>query len=254
MTKLDSYRTITMFDVPVKAVTMDEVMSMVNDAIVTRESLDIGVVNVAKIVNMKRNPELRDAVLNSDVIFADGAGVVLASKLLGEPLPCRIAGIDLMWEMYKASNTKKYRVFCFGATEEINTKVADIIHEEFPDLLLVGRRNGYYDENEEERIANEIAATKPDILLVAMTSPKKEKFMANWSVTMNVPVVHGVGGSFDVMAGKVKRAPELWQKFGMEWLYRVKQEPGRLWKRYLITNSLFFSMLIKAMFKKILSR
>lgn len=95
-----------------------------------------------------------------------------------------------------------------------------------------------------------IAAAKPDILFVARTSPKKEKFLAMWNDKMAVPVCHGVGGSFDVMAGKVKRAPELWQRLGLEWLYRVKQELRRLWKRYLVTNVLFAKMIMKEIFCK----
>lgn len=241
---------VNLFNIPVLAVTMQQVMEMVRQSIRDKSRLDIGVVNAAKVVNMHRNPELKDAVLSSDVIFADGAAVVWASRLLGKPLPQRVAGIDLMWEMYKQGNKEKYRMFCFGATEEVNEKVAAIIRTEFPDVNLVGRRNGYYKEEEEEAIAQQIADTKADILLVAMTSPKKEKFMAKWGGKMGVYVIHGVGGSFDVMSGKVKRAPVIWQKLGMEWLYRVLQEPRRLWKRYFITNSLFLGMLAKGMLKR----
>ena len=120
-------------------------------------------------------------------------------------------------------------------------------------VVLAGRRNGYFNDDEEKAIANDIADAKADILFVAMTSPKKEKFMARWKDTMEVPVVHGVGGSFDVMAGKVKRAPIAWQKMGLEWLYRVKQEPGRLWKRYLVTNSLFCWFVVKSLMLNALS-
>ena len=247
-------QSVDLFGIPVVAAGMSEVMDMVHAAITAKQRMDIGVVNAAKVVNMHRNPELKEAVLSSDVIFADGAAVVWASKLLGKPLPERIAGIDLMWEMYKRGNIDKYRIFCFGATEEVNKKVAEIIEKEFPGVALVGRRNGYYDREEEEEIADHIAATKADILLVAMTSPKKEKFMAKWGDKMGVHVIHGVGGSFDVMSGKVKRAPEIWQKLGMEWLYRVLQEPGRLWKRYFITNSLFLWMLFKGILKRPFTR
>ena len=252
MTKTQKYYypSVELFDIPVMAVTMPQVMGMVDEAIKTNSRLDIGVVNAAKVVNMHRNPELRDAVLSSDVIFADGAAVVWASKILGRPLPERIAGIDLMWEMYKKGDENQYRVFCFGATEEVNAKVADIIKNEFPNLILAGRRNGYYQDSEEEGIVAQIEEANADILLVAMTSPKKEKFMAKWGDRMGVHVIHGVGGSFDVMAGKVKRAPVIWQKAGMEWLYRVLQEPRRMWKRYTVTNSLFIWMLIKELIRR----
>lgn len=248
------YPVVNLFGIPVLAVSMPQVMQMVHQSILDKTRLDIGVINAAKVVNMNRNPELKTAVLSSDVIFADGAAVVWASRLLRTALPERIAGIDLMWEMYKQGDKEKYRIFCFGATEEVNEKVATIIRNEFPNVNLVGRRNGYYKDEDEEAIAQQIADTQANILLVAMTSPKKEKFMEKWGDKMGVHVIHGVGGSFDVMSGKVKRAPALWQKMGMEWLYRVLQEPRRLWKRYFITNSLFLMLLGRTMLKQIFVR
>ncbi|MCU7807558.1 MAG: WecB/TagA/CpsF family glycosyltransferase, partial [Candidatus Thiodiazotropha sp. (ex Semelilucina semeliformis)] len=121
-----------------------------------------------------------------------------------------------------------------------------------PGLTLAVRHHGYYSEDEAQSVADAVKNSKADILLVAMTSPKKERFLAKWMAYMDVPVCHGVGGSFDVYAGKVERAPESWQKLGLEWLYRVKQEPGRLWKRYLFTNLSFIWLLTKSLlgFKK----
>lgn len=234
-----------LFGIPIRAVTMTEVLRAVEESIRTRRPLHIGVVNAAKIVNMRRDPLLEKDVLSSDMIFADGMSVVWASRILGRPLPERVAGVDLMMEMFRLGSIRGYSVYCLGATEEVSLKVAEQIAKQFPGLRLAGRRNGYFSQDQEEGIATEIGAASADILLVAMTSPKKEKFMARWSQTMAVPVVHGVGGSFDVFAGKVERAPLLWQKLGLEWLYRVKQEPRRLWKRYLVTNVLFCGMILR---------
>jgi len=241
-------RAVTLFGIPVQSVTMKQVLEDVHQVIKENKYLDIGVVNAAKVVNMYRNDELYEAVMSSDVIYADGAAVVWASKLIRRPLPERVAGIDLMWELLKQGNDHHYRVFLFGAKEAVSQKVEQIIKETFPNVVIAGRLNGYYEECDEPKIAETIAAANADLLFVAMTSPKKEKFMAKWSDTIKVHVVHGVGGSFDVVSGEVERAPERWQKLGLEWLYRVKQEPGRLWKRYLITNTLFIWMLMKEMF------
>jgi len=230
--------------------TFPEVMDKIDETILQKGSLHIGVVNAAKIVNMQRDKLLREDVLASDLILADGLSVVWASKILGTPLPERVAGIDLMFAMLERGNEKKHRVFCLGATEEISATVERKIRENYPNVIIAGRRNGYFSAAEEESIAQQIADAKPDILFVAMTSPKKEMFMAKWNGLMRVPIVHGVGGSFDVMSGMIERAPEIWQKFGMEWLYRVKQEPRRLWKRYLTTNSLFIWMLLKALISR----
>ena len=253
-TETEHTRKVHLFGVPVDALTREQMLDRIDETITSRGSLHVGVVNAAKVVNMGRDPALREAVLESDLILADGAAVVLASRVLGEPLPERVTGIGLMYGIFERGMKKGYRVYCLGATEEVSRKVAEKISQDYPGVVLAGRRNGYFSAEEEPQIAQDIADAKADVLLVAITSPKKEQFMARWNDLIKVPVVHGVGGSFDVMAGKVKRAPELWQKLGMEWLYRVKQEPGRLWKRYLVTNTLFLWLLMQAFLKKTLRR
>ena len=218
---------------------MRDVMARIEASLDTGRQVRVGVVNAAKLVNMQRDQLLRDDVNSSDLVLADGMSVVWASRLLGQPLPERVAGIDLMFRLYEIADRRGFRVYCLGATEEVSATIEANLARDYPGLVLAGRRNGYFGTEDEEEVAAAIAAAKPDMLLVAMTSPKKENFMGRWSDTMNVPVVHSVGGSFDVYAGLVERAPERWQKLGLEWLYRVKQEPGRLWKRYLITNAKF---------------
>jgi N-acetylglucosaminyldiphosphoundecaprenol N-acetyl-beta-D-mannosaminyltransferase len=198
---------------------------------------------------MHRSDELRKSVLSSSVIYADGMSVVWASRLLGRPLPERVTGIDLMHGVLEQGSVRGYRVFCLGAKQEVLDRVVANFEENYPGVTIAGARNGYFSEDDEEAVAIQIRDSRPDVLFVAITSPKKENFMARWSSMMDVPVVHGVGGSFDVVAGLVQRAPESWQRLGLEWLYRVKQEPGRLWKRYLVTNSLFLGLIIREFFK-----
>ena len=253
MEQAGRFPTVELFDIPIKAMTMAQVLDLVDRAITGRASLQIGVVNAAKVVNMYRNPALGADVLSSDVIFADGASVVWASHILGKPLPERVAGIDLMMGMLERGRERGYRVYLLGATEEVNRTVAERINVEYPGVIVAGRHNGYFTAIEEEAIANDIAQAKPDILLVAITSPKKEQFMARWSDRIQVPICHGVGGSFDVYAGKVKRAPLSWQRLGMEWLYRLLQEPGRMWKRYLVTNTLFCWLIVRELAHRLLS-
>jgi N-acetylglucosaminyldiphosphoundecaprenol N-acetyl-beta-D-mannosaminyltransferase len=245
---------VNLFGIPIAPVTLEQALDCVDRAIASRKRLAIGVVNAAKVVNMQSDRELREAVLSSDIVFADGMSVVWASRILRQPLPERVAGIDLMYGMLARGSQRKYRVYCLGATEEISMAVAAAIARDYPGVVLAGRRNGYFDAEQEAQVAQAIADSKADILLVAITSPKKERFMAKWGATMAVPVVHGVGGSFDVMAGLVERAPAIWQRMGLEWLYRVKQEPGRLWKRYFVTNSVFCWMLLKAVLHRALAR
>ena len=239
-----------LFGVPIAATTLPEVLNLVHETIQGHGYLRIGVVNAAKIVNMSRDPGFRDAVLSSHIILADGMSVVLASRLLGRPLPGRVTGIDLMHGMLESGNRHRYRVYCLGATDEVLDATMARIGAEYPGVQIVGRRNGYFPPAAEAAVAADIAACRPDILFVAMTSPRKEEFMAKWSSQIAVPVCHGVGGSFDIMAGKLRRAPRLWQRLGLEWLYRLKQEPARLWKRYLVTNTLFCWMMVAELFRQ----
>lgn len=233
-----------LFGVPIDALTMDGVLTLVDEAIARRQRLLIGVVNAAKLVNMRRDAALGDSVLGSDLIVADGMSVVWACRILGRPLPQRVAGIDLMQRMLGRANERRYRVFCLGATEQVLDETMATIARDYPSAVLAGHHHGYFTEQDEPRIAEAIRASRSDMLFVGMTSPRKEQFLARWMADMDVPVCHGVGGSFDVMAGKVKRAPRLWQQLGMEWLYRVVQEPRRMWKRYLVTNARFVWLVV----------
>jgi N-acetylglucosaminyldiphosphoundecaprenol N-acetyl-beta-D-mannosaminyltransferase len=170
---------------------------------------------------------------------------------LGKPLPERVAGIDLMQNLVRLAQEKGYKIFFFGAKEEIVKAVVDKYSKEYSPEIIAGYRNGYFKKEEEKEIARQIADSGANILFVAISSPTKENFLSqNSELLKKVNFTMGVGGSFDVVAGKVKRAPEWMQKAGLEWFYRFLQEPGRMWKRYLVTNSLFIWYVIKEKFRK----
>ena len=232
------------------ALTMEQVLDRVHETIVGRGRLQIGVVNAAKLVHMQRDPTLRADVLSCDLILADGLPVVWASRLLGRPLPERVAGIDVMYGMLRRGNENGYRVYCLGASEGVLAAAVGRITVKYRHVRVVGHHHGYFTPAEEPVIVAAIAGAQPDILLVGMSSPKKERFLARWSDQLGVPVCHGVGGSFDVLAGKVQRAPLAWQRLGLEWLYRVKQEPRRLWRRYLVTNTLFCAIILSELVRR----
>jgi N-acetylglucosaminyldiphosphoundecaprenol N-acetyl-beta-D-mannosaminyltransferase len=231
--------------IPIHALRIDEMLSRIDQAIARRGRLCIGVVNAAKIVTMRRDECLRQAVLSCDVIVADGMSVVWAGRILKHPIPERVTGIDLMLGMLRHGNRRGYRVYFLGATNEVLNKAIARIAVEYPNVAIVGRHHGYFRPHEAPSVAAAIAAARPDILLVAMSSPKKEQFLAEWADAIGVPVCHGVGGSFDVLAGVVRRAPELWQRAGLEWAFRVWQEPQRLWRRYLVTNTVFCWLVVR---------
>ncbi len=245
---------VDLFGISVACSTLDEVVAIAEQHIADRERLRVGVINAAKVVKMRKDDFLSDSVCSSDIVVADGASIVLASKVLGRPLPERVTGIDLMHGLLRSADTNKSRVFLLGASEDVSLKVAAWIKEHHPHAVICGRRNGYYKPDEEGELVKQIRDSEADILFVAITSPKKEIFIARWEDELGATVLHGVGGSFDVVAGKVERAPEFFQKWGLEWFYRLIQEPRRLAWRYISTNTLFLLMLSGEFFRKLFSR
>jgi len=209
------------------------------------------VVNAAKLVKMQSDPELRRSVLEADLVGPDGVPVVWASRLLGDPLPGRVNGTDLMFRLLELADRKRYRVFLFGATEAVVRRVVDLVERDYPGVVVAGYQNGYFKEGDEPLIAEQIRRSRADILLVGFGTPAKERWVNRYLSRMGASVCHGVGGSFDVMAGKVRRAPMWMRRFGMEWLWRIIQEPGRMWKRYLTTNTVFIGMLVLAKLRQL---
>lgn len=230
---------------------MDETLQLVKGAIDNNKQIHHVVVNAGKIVAMQTDLQLRQSVNESDLINADGQAVVWASKMLGKPLKERVAGIDLMVNLVELAHKKKYKVFFFGAKEEVVKTVVNKYAKTYSPDIIAGYRNGYFKKEEEQDIAREIANSGANMLFVAISSPTKENFLYDNKILLkNVNFTMGVGGSFDVVAGKVKRAPIWMQKYGLEWFYRFAQEPRRMWKRYLIGNSKFIYLVMKEKFTK----
>lgn len=236
------------------ATTEDETVGFCDAAIRERTPLRIGMVNAAKLVNMRDEPLLRESVVGSDLVCADGMSVVWASRILGEPLPARVNGTNLFEKLLALADRRGYRVFLLGARADVLEELCRRIAVRHPNAKLAGSQDGYFTDEEAPEVARRIRDAKPDMLFVGITSPKKELFMARFDAELGVPVVHGVGGSFDVLAGLVSRAPPSWQNAGLEWLYRLLQEPGRLWRRYLATNSTFAWWVLSAWLHRVLRR
>ncbi|HEX6848046.1 MAG TPA: WecB/TagA/CpsF family glycosyltransferase [Chitinophagaceae bacterium] len=235
---------------PIDNLTMQETLDLVDAAIMNNEHIHHTVVNAGKIVSMHENPELKESVTEADLINADGQAVVWASRLFRQPLKERVAGIDLMERLVESAHKKHYRIFFFGAKEEVVEKLVRKYVKQYSAAIIAGYRNGYFHKEDERKIAELIAQSRPHILFVAITSPVKENFLyQNRDLLKNVNLIMGVGGSFDVIAGYVKRAPKWMQKAGLEWLFRVYQEPARMLKRYIIGNSKFVFIILKYFFR-----
>lgn len=236
-----------LFGLHVDAVRMDDVIDRCHMAVVTRKRLLLGVLNAAKVVKLHRNKILRNSMIECDLLVADGQSVVWASKLLRRPLPERVAGIDVFERLLNLAHLHSLSIALFGATPEVLEKVCEVVAQRYPDLKIVYMHHGFYSADDADQIAQEILASKADMLFLGITSPKKEIFLATYGSALDVPVLHGVGGSFDIIAGVTVRAPVGWQKAGMEWAYRLLQEPRRLAWRYLTTNLAFIGLTMAEM-------
>lgn len=233
---------------PMDSASMEETVSYIANRIEKKEFLQHVVVNVAKLVNMQKDSQLAESVKACDLINIDGMGVVIGARFMGHDIPERVAGVDLFHNLLDMSAEKGFPVFLLGAEEEIVSKTVEKVNEQHKGINVVGYHHGYFWDDEEAVVAK-IKASGARLLFVAITSPKKENFINKWQDQLGVDFVMGVGGTFDVVAGKVKRAPVWMQNYGLEWFYRVMQEPGRMWKRYAETNSKFAWLLLKEKFK-----
>ncbi len=244
-----TYPSIKLFGINIAKLTMGETLSLVQESIEEGHQVHHSVVNAGKIVAMQQNFELKKSVIQADLINADGMAVVWASKICGVSLPERVTGIDLMINLVELAHKEGYSCYFLGAKEEVVKRVVDIYKEKYSSKVIAGYRNGYFTEEESPEIAAEIAVSGANILFVAITSPKKEIFLnQNKKILGGVNMIMGVGGSFDVVAGKVKRAPVWMQKVGLEWFYRFIQEPKRMAKRYFVGNYKFFKLTFKEAF------
>lgn len=228
----------------VDALTMEETLKKIQSYIDNKECVQHVVINAGKVNLMQEDKELTKIINDCPMINADGQSIVWGAKLLGYELPERVAGIDIFVELVKISAEKGYKPYFFGATEEVVTKVVEIFMDKYPNLEVAGYRNGYFKKEESIKIAEDIKKSGADILFVAFSSPKKEFWIKEHMNVMQVPFAMGVGGSFDVIAGKTTRAPIWMQKIGLEWFYRFIQEPRRMFKRYIIGNIKFIKLLI----------
>ena len=223
--------------------TMEETLQTVEGFIASGQPHQHVVVNVDKLVKAQHDPELRRIINDCALINADGMPVVWASRWLGRPLKARVAGVDLFDALMMRAADKGWRVYLLGARREVVDEVQSRYASRLPQLQFAGWRDGYWTAEQEPQVVADIAAARTDLLFVAISSPKKEQFLGTWQARMRVPFAMGVGGSFDVAAGRVRRAPRWMQRSGLEWFYRFLQEPRRMFRRYFIEDAAFAGLL-----------
>jgi N-acetylglucosaminyldiphosphoundecaprenol N-acetyl-beta-D-mannosaminyltransferase len=248
--KVNEVKRVYFIGVPLDVLTMRETVEKIDDAIQSRTRLHHVVLNVAKFVTMRSNEELKRDVIESDIINIDGMGIVFAAWLLGLGNVERVAGVDLMQQVLQLCSQKGYRPYFLGAKPEVLEKAIAEIRVTLPTLEVAGFHDGYFKREEEPQIVNSIRNSNADCLFIGISSPLKERFIRKYRDELGVSFIMGVGGSIDVLAGLTKRAPLWMQRWGLEWAYRLWQEPARMWKRYLFTNTIFAGILMKAILQR----
>lgn len=223
----------------------DEALDAIERLIGDGGSHYMAVVNAAKVVAASRNSELRRVLSQADIVTADGMSVVWAARLLGRSLRQRVTGIDMFERLLVRASERGWSVYFLGAKEHSVTALVEKLKSRHAGLRVAGYRNGYFDEDESEHIAEAIRENGAEMLFVAMGSPRQEQWIyANLEKT-GAKFALGVGGSFDHINGLIPRAPAWMQRAGLEWMHRLWREPRRLWRRYLVGNTLFVWLVAK---------
>lgn len=233
---------------PVDSLDLSDALNWMEDRIKLDTPSNISVINANKLWLMSKNPRLADYMRNSDLVIPEWAVYWGASKI-GTPLKSPVYGVVLMKETLPWAEKKGFRPFFLGAKPEVVTALLNKLRSDYPDLHVAGAHHGYFrSQQENEQVVNQIRFSKPDVLFVALGSPRQEYWIQSNLPRIGVPVVMGVGGSLDVVAGLKRDTPNWARGHGLEWLYRLSQDPRAYWKRYVITNPWFVLQVYKARF------
>ena len=243
------------FDVPVDIVSFADILEKADSAVKTGDKIKIMYANVHTMNLAYVSPGYRDILRSADLVYCDGAGVRWGARLLNYRLGPRMTGADWIWDLGAWAGRKGHSIFFLGAKEDVARRAINKLQDTFPDLRVAGYHHGYFmkEGKENERVAELINRSDADILLVGFGSPLQEEWIDENAAHLDVPVIWGMGAVMDYVAGKVPRAPRWMLDHNLEWLYRLMVEPGRLWKRYLIGNPLFFLRILKYKFTRRLS-
>jgi len=246
-------RRVEFLGCPLDLYTSSEVVAEIRDAIEHRDrTYIIHFLNGNKIAQAHDDSEMRAILWRGDFVLADGQPLLPMARLLGVRIPERIDGIGLMEKLLRLADEHGYRIFLLGAKQAVLEACLENIQRRFPRVVIAGYRDGYFKEEEISQIVGQINSTRPNMLFIGIGTPMKERLADQWGRRIDVAVIQGVGGSFDVIAGLVNRAPVWMQRLGLEWFYRVLQEPRRMFWRYLKTNAQCLALFLRAFVAKTL--
>jgi N-acetylglucosaminyldiphosphoundecaprenol N-acetyl-beta-D-mannosaminyltransferase len=248
-------RRIDFLGCPIDLYTSTELLTELDSKVVRKAGPHvIHFVNANKIAKAHEDLAMRDILWRGDYVLADGQPLLPMARMLGVRIPERIDGIGLMHKLLTLADEKQYRIYLLGARQNVLEKCVAVVEHRYPKVRVVGARNGYFRQADLPVIVAEINAVRPDILFIGIGSPVKEQLADQWKSEIHASIIQGVGGSFDVVAGLVPRAPIWVQRLGFEWLYRVLQEPRRMFWRYAKTNTRCLWIFTRAMAGRLTKR
>lgn len=231
---------ISVLEIPFLNTTEHDLVRYTENILLKKEKQFIVTANPEIVMYAQKDDHYKQILRSANIVIPDGIGIIIASKMLGTPLKERIAGFDFMQKLLHVANNHRMRIFLLGAREDVVRQTKENIQKQFPNIQIVGFRNGYFDIKDSS-VLKMVQETKPDLVFVALGFPKQERWIYEHLDQFSSGVFLGVGGSFDVISGKVKRAPKLWRKMNLEWLYRLIQQPSR-WKRMTALPKFLFEI------------
>lgn len=224
-------QTVTVLGIPFYRTTKAEMVATLTKRIMQQQRTFVVTANPEIVMKARTNVLLNEAIMKADYVTADGIGVVKATQHLAEPLPERVTGFELFSDLLDEGNKQAWSLYLVGASEDVIDKTVNVIAERYPNLQLKGHHSGFFstssDRNETQAA---VIKSEADLVFVAMGSPYQELFITEMLPQLQKGLLIGIGGSFDVLSGTVKRAPLIWQKFNLEWAYRVVTQPSRVWR------------------------
>lgn len=232
---------------PIDCVDMTQALKAVDSMVKGNKAQTVIAINPEKVIKAQNDPKLLEWFNKAGLLIPDGIGVVVAVRnLVGEKIS-RVPGAELMPAICEQSLSKGYKLFLLGASRDVNFKAVEVLRQRYQGINIVGNRDGYFSESDIPNLIEEINASGADVLFVALGSPRQELWMEQYLPLTNVKVCQGVGGTFDVLAGNVRRAPFLFRKLHLEWFYRLVSQPKRLFRQtalpkfayQLVVNKMF---------------
>ncbi|GGH32858.1 WecB/TagA/CpsF family glycosyltransferase [Paenibacillus segetis] len=219
--------TVSVFGIPFCKFGMQDTVSYLTEIVSSGRPHQIITANPIMVMAAKEDPAYKKMMQQADLIVPDGTGVVWAAKIGGDPLTERVPGFDLLHELMKQGERRRWKVYLLGSAPEVIQEAARRLTLQYPDTEIVGFRDGYFGPDQDQEVIDAIVQASPDLLFVARGADTQEPWIAKHKAALSVPIIMGVGGSFDVISGKTKRAPMFFRKLRIEWLYRLLKEPTR---------------------------